>query len=141
MEFQKNTFEIYWHLVKLGQNSRVMFKNHGALFLQYHRTNKIVFEKKKSGYSSGPLCSKPPHESSNWLLDPLSKIKINLRTLAIDYKKILKKKLTYSSITATRTFGRRSIWHTITATRIEAEQLGTNPIILEILEKIMSVYY
>ena len=34
---------------------------------------------------------KTPHESSNWLLDPASKIKINLCTLAIDYKKILKK--------------------------------------------------
>ena len=34
---------------------------------------------------------KTPHESSNWLLDPVSKIKINLCTLAIDYKKILKK--------------------------------------------------
>ena len=92
MEFQKNTFEINWHLVKLGQNSRVMLKNHGALFLQYHRTNKKVFEKKIRIFLWSTMF-KTPHESSNWLLDPVSKIKINLCTLAIDYKKILKKKM------------------------------------------------
>ena len=57
MEFKKNAFEIYRHLVKLGQDSRILPPNHGALFLflskiQYPRSIKIVFEK-KSGRSSG----------------------------------------------------------------------------------------